>query len=1031
VLKFQQRLIPGGCSPTSCEATTRLSGRSLRTQPPRGVFHNQRHMSFNDVFDRFVEGDPETERLFASAYLAQIRSWPGATDSYLDWSVQGSRSRERRRALRTPSPSRPPPTEEADEAGCPATPGAGRSLPGESAISREEPVGCHAGAPFGRTTAASSGGSSPAAAAEEEEANYCFSWPSPAAASFGSDARAETSATRVQPWEAVSGDPPETVEDAADDIDDIVDVAGLPEPCLEVDIDDIADVAGVPDPGLEDDIDDVADVAGISDPGLMRGIDNVAHHAAGIPDPALVNDLDTLVDASSVPEPGRKPVVSAHALLSFPNIDEDAPLITRDVLPKPGAGAGRPPEAGEPIDDIAGVAGLASSRGPDTRPAVPPSQTIREVLQQRLAHGRADILEERLKECLARAQASAIEEADNYNEDVEESAMLAARDAKDEFYRATDCKLESMAHYAVEFAELEKGKGNRLFQKGQYWDAYAAFQRGIAVFEERFNEAHMLRGDARKLQVALFCNSAQALLKCPEVEGASTRMARAMAERALALEPGSVKAIFRRGCAHANDGALALAMDDFQHVLRLDPGNEAAQTELRKLADIDREQRRAVKDAMVMEVGETAKIKGNNFFRQGQRQAAREAYEVGLKAVEGIKPSALRGETRRLALALYCNAAHALLHGDRDPEWALIVDAHNLMNKALAIDAQCVKALFRRGLVYILTEDWDYAHDDFTEVVVLDPGNDSALVELARLEGARPAKRMTFRWLDLLEAAEAKKAEGNRLFQKGEYRAAKVAYQRGLDVFKNIDHDVLSERARKLKTNLHNNAAQAILKRDDTSRALHEGALAMADQALALEPENVKAHFRRGVAYVRAEGWDRAHSDFQEVLRLDPENDAARTEVEKVKASASKTVLAETTAASRRIAEGDSFFEKGSYDSASAAYQKALKRFDSMKDELLNEEATVVKVTLYCRLAQVMLKMKPVTRVKAKKSREMAEKAIALDPTRVEAFFTRGIACTKDEDWSAARADFEEALQLNPGYEVARQELRALCEKGT
>ncbi|CAE8631312.1 unnamed protein product [Polarella glacialis] len=130
-------------------------------------------------------------------------------------------------------------------------------------------------------------------------------------------------------------------------------------------------------------------------------------------------------------------------------------------------------------------------------------------------------------------------------------------------------------------AEEDKAQGTSLFQSGQYFAAYQAWKRGIDAFEsfepERLNE------EAMRIAVALCCNAAQALLKCPEVNGADTEIAAAMADKALTMDPSNVKALFRRGCAYANAQGWLLARKDFEQVLRLDPQNDAARGELEKM----------------------------------------------------------------------------------------------------------------------------------------------------------------------------------------------------------------------------------------------------------------------------------------------------------------------------------------------------------------------------------------------------------------------------------------------------------------
>jgi len=135
----------------------------------------------------------------------------------------------------------------------------------------------------------------------------------------------------------------------------------------------------------------------------------------------------------------------------------------------------------------------------------------------------------------------------------------------------------------VRNAEQDKAEGTALFQAGQYFSAYQAWKRSIDALEAI--ESGSMSEDAKRVLVALCSNSAQALLKCPDVQGAVTEMAACMADKALSIDPSSTRALFRRGCAYANAQGWALARKDFEQVLRLEPNNEAARRELEKLEE--------------------------------------------------------------------------------------------------------------------------------------------------------------------------------------------------------------------------------------------------------------------------------------------------------------------------------------------------------------------------------------------------------------------------------------------------------------
>ena len=60
------------------------------------------------------------------------------------------------------------------------------------------------------------------------------------------------------------------------------------------------------------------------------------------------------------------------------------------------------------------------------------------------------------------------------------------------------------------------------------------------------------------------------------------------------------------------------------------------------------------------------------------------------------------------------------------------------------------------------------------------------------------------------------------------------------------------------------------------------------------------------------------------------------------------------------------------------------------------------------------------------------ESTVAASPTNPRAFHNLGIACMRAQDWPRAIAGFQRALELDPGYRLARNNLdRALLKQRT
>jgi tetratricopeptide (TPR) repeat protein len=139
---------------------------------------------------------------------------------------------------------------------------------------------------------------------------------------------------------------------------------------------------------------------------------------------------------------------------------------------------------------------------------------------------------------------------------------------------------------------------------------------------------------------------------------------------------------------------------------------------------------------------------------------------------------------------------------------------------------------------------------------------------------------------DSVKAAEKYKAAGNQSFADGKFENALDEYQRAVDCFAEHGPSVLfsNSAAKKMLVTCFCNMAQACLKLgtgDDVQRGA-DGARIMADRALELDPTNVKARFRRGCSHMLISDWERARSDFEAVLRVEPNNDAAKRELRSV-----------------------------------------------------------------------------------------------------------------------------------------------------
>lgn len=320
-----------------------------------------------------------------------------------------------------------------------------------------------------------------------------------------------------------------------------------------------------------------------------------------------------------------------------------------------------------------------------------------------------------------------------------------------------------------------KATGDDFFQQGEYDDAYLAYKQGLSVYEGYLPEIHNPSAELQALAVALYCSAAATALRCTGMGDSCANQALTMANKALALEPRNVAALFQKGCAHIDAEDWNLAADNFQQVLQLDPGNAAVRHELQKLKDRIKAGKRRhssshaltkTRDSFehVVAGAEYNKSEGVRLFQAEKFYESYEVWKQGIDALESLGPSFLDEATKKLKIALCCNAAQALL---RCPEihGASTDQALKMTEKVLELEPANVKALFRRGCAFSNAKNWRLAHDDFEGVLELEPTNEAAKSELQRTEKQMIADHNSFaNQEEIALLAERFRKDTNRIY---------------------------------------------------------------------------------------------------------------------------------------------------------------------------------------------------------------------------------------------------------------------------
>lgn len=297
-----------------------------------------------------------------------------------------------------------------------------------------------------------------------------------------------------------------------------------------------------------------------------------------------------------------------------------------------------------------------------------------------------------------------------------------------------------------------KAVGNSLFQEGRYDDASAAYKQGLDLFEGTAGDVPKgsLGVEVQKLATALYCNSSHSQLKGRGSRSACAGRSRVSAEKALALDPLNVKALFRRGCAFAFAEDWTSAIQDFQYVLELEPGSEAARRELEKAQEQEelhgsepmpelKKSHLLLSDQERLETiiadAEDEKARGTRLFMEKKYAEAVEVWRQALAALSEIPEDEHTAEVHKLMVALCNNAAQACLNW-HEVQGANTKLAAQYATKALELEPSNIKALFRRGCAQVNSEEWHLARQDFEHVLELEPGNTAAQEELEKMKAA-------------------------------------------------------------------------------------------------------------------------------------------------------------------------------------------------------------------------------------------------------------------------------------------------------
>lgn len=264
----------------------------------------------------------------------------------------------------------------------------------------------------------------------------------------------------------------------------------------------------------------------------------------------------------------------------------------------------------------------------------------------------------------------------------------------------------------------EKEKGNALFKEGKYDDAIECYTRGMSA--DPYNPI-------------LPTNRASCFYRLKKFS-----VAESDCNLAVALDSNYFKAFARRGAARVALEKYDLALEDYETVLKLDPGNPDAQTEVKKVKEVlashgtndvsrqadphvkapvemDPQQQKLLEEQQKRQEAVMQKDRGNAYFKEGKYEAAVDCYTRGMEA----------------------DSANALLPANRAMAYLKLErykEAEEDCATTLSLDSTYSKAFARRGTARLALGKLREAQQDFEELLKLEPGNKQALNELQKIQ---------------------------------------------------------------------------------------------------------------------------------------------------------------------------------------------------------------------------------------------------------------------------------------------------------
>ncbi|XP_013404500.1 sperm-associated antigen 1-like, partial [Lingula anatina] len=384
-------------------------------------------------------------------------------------------------------------------------------------------------------------------------------------------------------------------------------------------------------------------------------------------------------------------------------------------------------------------------------------------------------------------------------------------------------------------ASREKDKGNEAFRSADYQEAVTYYSRSLSLCPSAASYNN------RAIAYVKLCKWKKAIEDCDQV---------------LQLEPGNIKACFRRALANKGCKDFQAAKEDLEQVLTVEPHNKKAQELLQQVE----EELTKVKDKPKGRRLEIEEVGSSD--SEGEEEETKENEEVCSDENDGSKSSKLVNglsshdsktveNSNDIAQTGNCTASDIWGEGEIENN---AESSSPVISAKPESDKQEETNPSLNEKVDIANKTVDLVMEKTDKTVTVDPPS-----EVSSDNPVQEAPKPRVVLLPVLPAKVLElKEEGNTLYKAGQYGEAIEKYTKAVDIL-----HTMPDHYGNLST-IYSNRAACKSKIGDCS-----GCIKDCDRALELVPHSIKPILRRAAAYEASERFRQAYVDFKYALGID------------------------------------------------------------------------------------------------------------------------------------------------------------------